>query len=104
PAHRRTRVTVARFRFYHLLAGMDDRRVVFTSELSPDLGIRGVRELPTEIHSDLSWVYQCLAPAAGFQVVDLHVEARAYRFLNIIHRHDLFLGADQLTEHSLCYI
>src|SRR6266850_5583591 len=96
--------TVAVFRFYDLLTGMNDRRVVFASELPPDLGIRGVRELPTEIHGDLSRMHQCLAPATGFQVGYLHMEARAHRFLNIIHRHDLFLGADQIPEHALRHL
>src|SRR6185503_15162541 len=83
-----TQHTVVVFRFDDLLASMDNRRVVFASELPPDLGIRGVRQLPTEIHGDLSRVHECLAPATGLEVGDLHVEARADRFLDIVHRHN----------------
>src|ERR1700704_2861281 len=101
---RGTQCTVVVFRFYDLLAGMDDRRVVFASELPPDLGIRGVRELPTKIHGDLSRMHQRFAAATGFQVGDLHMEARAHCFLNIIHRHDLFLGADQIPKHALGHL
>src|SRR5215467_935185 len=84
-----TQYAIAIFRFCDLFAGMDDRGVVFAPELPSDLGIRGVREFPTQIHGDLSRMYQCLAAAPRFQVGDLHMEARSDRFLNIIHRHDL---------------
>src|SRR5262249_47237727 len=82
----------------NLVDAMEDGRVVSAAERATDVGERGVREVTSEVHRDLSWEGNGGRPILRLQFGQRHAVEVTHRSLHLLDGDDLLLLAPEVGE------